>query len=108
MTRSYFRGCHGAVIVFDLTSRQSLESVRKYVATFREECPQDACDNIILVGNKVDKEEARVIPKDEALELCSELKCIEYYETSAQNNINVDETFFSVAAAAFHKENKNF
>ena len=50
------------MIVFDLTNRQSLENVKMYVDTFRAECPEDASYNIVLLGNKVDKEELRVIP----------------------------------------------
>ena len=89
------------MFVFDLTNRQSMDSIKKYVATFRQECPEAASANIVLVGNKIDKAEDRVITTEEGKELCKELGCVEYYETSAQNNINVDETFFSVAAGAF-------
>ena len=75
-----------------------------YVDTFRAECPEDASDNIVLLGNKVDKEELRVIPYEEVIELCRELKVDDYFETSAQNNTNVEEAFFSVAVRAFHLE----
>ena len=74
--------------------------------TFREECPENASENIILVGNKVDKVEQRVVSIHEGEELCKELGCIAYYETSAQSNINVDEVFFAVAAGAFQCENQ--
>jgi small GTP-binding protein len=55
LTRQYFRGCQGAIIVFDLTKRESLRTVDRYIHHFRIECPTSAADNIVLVGNKVDK-----------------------------------------------------
>ena len=57
------------MVVFDLTNKQSIDIIHKYVQIFREECPADASNNIVLVGNKVDEIEKRVIEKHEAVEL---------------------------------------
>ena len=70
LTRSYFRNCQGAVIVFDLTNQQSLDSVEKYIHVFKEECPIEAQDNIVLVGTKLDDVQNRIVSKDEAAEVC--------------------------------------
>ena len=47
--------------MFDLTNTKSLEAVEKYVHVFKEECPLDAQDNIVLVGTKLDDEENRQV-----------------------------------------------
>lgn len=54
LTKSYFRNCHGAVAVFDLTKRDSFYVVEGSIKEFRLNCPLESKDNIVLVGNKVD------------------------------------------------------
>ena len=44
------------------------------------------------VGNKCDLEEERVVPKEEGQALADEYGC-PYYETSAKDHVNVDESF---------------
>ena len=55
--------------MFDLTSPQSLDSVSKYIEIFKEECPIEAHDNIVLVGTKLDDVENRAISSVEAEEV---------------------------------------
>lgn len=78
-----------------------MESVSKYIEVFREECPQSAMDNIVLVGTKLDNQENRTVSEEEAREICSRHGCMGYFETSASTGENVDEAFFNVAAKAF-------
>ncbi|PPQ71066.1 hypothetical protein CVT24_009867 [Panaeolus cyanescens] len=52
ITRSYYRGAAGCLLVYDVTSRQSFLNVRNWLADVREHAdPHVSC---ILVGNKVD------------------------------------------------------
>ncbi|KAF9524450.1 ras-domain-containing protein [Crepidotus variabilis] len=52
ITRSYYRGAAGCLLVYDVTSRKSFENVRNWLADVREHAdPHVSC---ILVGNKVD------------------------------------------------------
>lgn len=101
LTRSYFRNCHGAVIVFDLTNQQSLDSVEKYIHVFKEDCPEDAQDNIVLVGTKLDDVEHRTVTQEEVAEICRQFGITSYFETSSSTGENVDEAFFGVVARAF-------
>ena len=103
LTRSYFRNCQGAVVVFDLTSLQSLEKIDSYIQAFKEESPVAAHDNIVLVGTKLDDVENREVSREKAMEVCNQFGCIAYFEASASTGENVDEAFFSVAARAFQK-----
>lgn len=52
ITRSYYRGAAGCLLVYDVTSRPSFEHLRSWLADVREHAdPHLTC---ILVGNKVD------------------------------------------------------
>ena len=55
ITRSYYRGSIGALLVYDIGKRQSFESLTKWLAEMRENGHNQMC--IILVGNKCDLEE---------------------------------------------------
>ena len=68
---------------------------------FKEECPEDAQDNIVLVGTKLDDVENRQITRERAAEVCKQFGITSYFETSSSSGENVDEAFFSVAARAF-------
>jgi hypothetical protein len=46
-------------------------------------CPPEAQDNIILVGNKVDISDKRQVSTEEGQDLCSRLNLLAYYEASA-------------------------
>lgn len=62
-TRSYFRGCQGALLVFDITNKESFEKLRQTIKMFREECPEKSRFNIVIVGNKIDSESQRKVSK---------------------------------------------
>jgi len=52
ITRSYYRGAAGCLLVYDVTSRNSFNNARSWLADVREHAdPHLTC---ILVGNKVD------------------------------------------------------
>ena len=103
LTRSYYRNCQGALVVFDLTDQRSLGSVQQYIQAFKEDAPEDAQDNIVLVGTKLDDAENRQISYEEAEAVCKKFNCTAYYETSASTGENVDESFFAVSSNAYQK-----
>jgi len=54
LTRMYFRNSQGAIVVFDLSKKNSLDDACRYIEDFRASCPENAQQNIVLVGNKSD------------------------------------------------------
>ena len=54
----------------------------------------------IVIGNKIDKENERKIEIMKAKQWCKNHGNLEYYETSARDNKNVEETFTAIAKAA--------
>lgn len=108
ITRSYFRGASGALLVFDITRRNTFESVTSWLHDLR----QIAEDGIVvvLVGNKSDlapastasssgreQENKRQVTKDEAEAWCKENGVMRYVETSAKSGNGVERAFLEVA-----------
>lgn len=104
MTKGYYRNCNGAVAVFDLTKRDTFYALESAITEFRNTCPPDAVNNIVLVGNKLDLENQRQVTLAEADQLVTRLNLISYFETSAQSNLNVDSFFYTVAMKAYENE----
>ena len=94
MTYAYYRGCHVVLIVYDITSKKSFENVTTWV-----ECVDKfAKSNVlrILVGNKTDLEDKRVISKEEGKKLAEE-NGLKFYEISAKTMNGLVEMFEDVA-----------
>jgi len=64
LTSSYYRGCHGIILVFDVTDRASFEHLRQWLDEF-ELYATSAHAAKLLVGNKIDLE-AREVTHQEA------------------------------------------
>jgi Ras-related protein Rab-1A len=94
LTASYYRGAHGIIIVYDVTERETFE----YVTQWMQEIEKFASDNVckLLVGNKIDLVDKRKVTREEGEELAKHYN-IPYLETSAKNNICVEESFITMA-----------
>jgi len=93
ITSSYYRGAHGILLVYDITNPHSYESLPKWL----EEVERYAYENIVivLVGNKVDRESERKIPKEDIQAFADTYK-IKHIETSAKQDIKVQEAFITI------------
>ena len=94
ITVSHFKGAHGIVPVYDITDRDTLESIRQWVEQIHEYA--DASVNVLLVGNKCDQEEQRAVQTAEGDALAREYG-IDFFETSARENVNVEECYLAIA-----------
>jgi GTPase SAR1 family protein len=80
----------GFILMFDLTSEQSFLNVRNWLTQLQ--CHAYCEDpDVILVGNKADREDARVVSAARAKELADKYS-LPYIETSAFTAQNVKET----------------
>ena len=94
MTYSYYRGCHVILVVYDVTERNSFKNVTTWI-----ECiDKFAKTNVlrILVGNKTDLEDKRIISREEGKQLAEE-NGLKYYEISALKTTGLQEMFEDVA-----------
>jgi len=94
ITTAYYRGAMGILLVYDVCDERSFNNIR----TWFQNVEQHATEGVhkILIGNKCDWTEKRVVSEDQGRALAQELG-IPFIETSAKSNINVEEAFFSLA-----------
>jgi len=96
ITSSYYRGAQGIILVFDCTDMESFNNVKQWLG----EIDRYACENVnkLLVGNKTDLVQGRVVDKSVATEFANNMN-IPYIETSAKNATGVEEAFMMMARA---------
>ena len=87
---SYYRGAHGILLIFDVTDKDSFKNLSNWLI----EIEKNASKNVlkVLIGNKTDLEEKRVITYNQGKEF-ADTYGLKYIETSAEKNLNVNEAF---------------
>lgn len=101
VTRSYYRGACGALLVYDISDRESYESVGNWLADAKSMASQHIV--IILCGNKSDlPENQRQVTFSEAEQFASENGMV-FFETSAKEGDNVEQAFYNCAKGVVHK-----
>ena len=86
----YYRGAKGAIVVFDITSAHSFEKAKSWISELKLTANMNV--QITLVGNKTDLQHRRQVLSDTAKNF-AEQEELTYIETSAKNNINIDDIF---------------
>ncbi|KAG5832037.1 ras-related protein R-Ras isoform X2 [Anguilla rostrata] len=97
MREQYMRSGEGFLLAFALNDRGSYNEIQKFHTQILRVKDRDDYP-MVLVGNKVDLEPLRQIPKEEAQAFARENR-IHYMESSAKSRYNVDEAFLQVVRA---------
>ena len=105
ISRGYYKSSVCGLIVYDITSRESFNNVSTWV----EECQNNGPRTItlVLVGNKSDLEENRVVKYEEGEELANRYN-MKFYETSAFNGNNVDKLFYDTTEIILTNMDNNY
>ena len=91
LVAQFYRDTQGALIVYDITNRESFEYLQEWISEVSQFCPQGV--KVIIVGNKSDLEmEAREVDTSEGKKY-AEGKGYEFFETSAKHNVKVELAF---------------
>lgn len=90
VSKAYFRGALGAVLVYDITSRESFDELSSWLTDLQALAVKNAY--IILVGNKSDLADDRQIEESEAEEFANRYSLIRL-ETSAKTGDGVADAF---------------
>ncbi|KAI3463699.1 hypothetical protein Pfo_020362 [Paulownia fortunei] len=93
ITSSYYRGALGALLVYDITRRTTFESLRKWLKELREFGSPEMV--VVLVGNKSDLSQSREVNLEDGQTL-AQLEDLSFMETSAKENLNVEEAFLQM------------
>lgn len=93
ITSSYYRGAMGALLVYDITRRSTFESLRKWLKELREFGGREMV--VVLVGNKSDLTHSREVNLEDGKTL-AQLEDLSFMETSAKENLNVEDAFLQM------------
>ncbi|WKY06907.1 hypothetical protein Q1695_006803 [Nippostrongylus brasiliensis] len=93
ITSAYYRGAVGALLVYDISKMQTLESCERWLQELRDFSNENV--SVMLVGNKLDLRHFRAVPTDAALRF-AEKHQIAFIETSALDSTNVNEAFTEI------------
>lgn len=94
VTRSYYRGAAGALLVYDITRRSTYNHLASWLTDTKNLTSPNTV--IMLVGNKLDLAKDREVSYEEASRFAEENGLI-YLETSAKTGENVEEAFLKTA-----------
>lgn len=94
VTRSYYRGAAGALMVYDITRRSTYNHLSSWLTDARNLTNPNTV--IYLIGNKCDLEAQRDVTFDEA-KLFAEENGLMFIEASAKTGTNVEEAFLETA-----------
>jgi len=94
ITTAYYRGAMGILLVYDVTDEKSFNNIRNWIRNIEQHATESV--NKILIGNKCDMVEKKVVDSARGKALADEY-AIKFLETSAKNSINVEEAFITLA-----------
>ena len=98
------------IFVYDVTNRESFENIKNLIAECKENSSPETI--FIIVGNRSDFEEERIVNYEEGKTLADKYNA-KFYEVSSKNNKNIPDIFIDSALILFEKnndinENKSF
>ncbi|MEM2109949.1 MAG: Rab family GTPase [Candidatus Odinarchaeota archaeon] len=99
LRKHYLEGARGAILVFDLTNRQSFEHLNSWYNDLQQNCSGVPS---ILVGNKADLTADRKVSPEEGRRKAEELG-IKYVECSAKDGTDVDDAFKNITQQMIDK-----
>mmetsp|Transcript_2473 Transcript_2473/g.7888 ORF Transcript_2473/g.7888 Transcript_2473/m.7888 type:complete len:219 (-) Transcript_2473:126-782(-) len=94
ITTAYYRGAMGILLVYDVTDEKSFANIRNWIRNIEQHATENV--NKMLVGNKCDMADKRVVEPERGQALADEFN-IKFMETSAKSSINVEEAFVMLA-----------
>jgi len=101
ITRGYYKGAVGALVVYDITKGITFKNVEKWLQELREHADTDIV--IMLVGNKTDLRDEREVPTEEAKRYAQKQGLL-YIETSALDGENVTQAFQQTINEIYEKK----
>ena len=100
LTRSFLIKAQGILALYDITNHTSFDNLQSWLTLIKEECYVDI--PVIIVGNKMDLEEKRIVNKEEASEYAKK-ENVEFIETSSKTGENVEKTLYMLTEKVLQK-----
>ena len=100
ITSAYYKGAKGAFIVYDVTRKNSFESIDKWINDVT--AVADKKITIVLIGNKIDLEDQRQVTKEQGEDKANKLQ-VAFLETSAFSGENLEKAFQMMIKEVYKK-----
>ena len=104
MIKNLYLKSQGIIILFDITNETSFINLKNWMSQIKESCGEDI--PILLVGNKIDLEDNRVINKERAMEYANN-ENIEYIEVSSKTGENINKALTSLLQKILKRADSN-
>ena len=105
ITNAYYKGAKGSLLIYDITNKKSFENLEKWIYDIKTNGDDNI--SIILVGNKSDLENKRVISIEEGKNKAKLYK-FAFMETSALNGNNIAKAFNELIMDVYKKNHEYF
>ena len=102
---NFYRNASLAMMVYAINSRESFNNINRWLKEIRIQSHPDV--KILLIGNKSDLENERVVSYEEAKKFQEENQILYFCETSAKSGLNTKEVFIE-AARILYEEHNNY
>jgi len=104
---TFYRGADACILMYDITDQNSFTALDSWMNEFLSQTnPENAKDfPFLLLGNKSDKpKQERKVSEEQAIHWCKGKNDMPFFESSAKNNVNVEQAFQTVIRHALKKE----
>ncbi|GAB4821918.1 hypothetical protein N2152v2_008964 [Parachlorella kessleri] len=98
ITRAFYRGAVGAMLVYDVTRRSTFESVKRWLSSLREHAGSNIV--VMLVGNKIDLAHLRDVTTEQGKAVAEKERLL-FMETSAADGSNIEPAFIQEITEIF-------
>jgi len=89
--KSFYRYTVGAIIVYDITNKNSFDSVPSWIQEIKENTTNKCYT--MLIGNKLDQDDKRKVSTEEGKKFAHKMG-IPFFEVSAKDGTNVESSFY--------------
>ena len=105
ITRAYYKNSVCALVVYDVTNRESFESVKSWIEDCKSQSPKTIL--MVLVGNKIDLDSDRAVSYEDGEEF-AKMNNMPFFETSAKTGANIENIFVKSAEMIAQKINDGY
>ncbi|GKV28372.1 hypothetical protein SLEP1_g37440 [Rubroshorea leprosula] len=99
ITSAYYRGAVGALLVYDITKRQTFDNVQRWLRELRDHADSNIV--IMMAGNKSDLNHLRAVATDDA-QMLAERESLSFLEISALEAFNIEKAFQTILLDIYH------
>ena len=100
ITTTYYKGAKGALIVYDITRKETFDSVDRWISEVLNSGDKNM--TMLLIGNECDLDNQRQVTKEQGEEKAKAFK-VAFLETSASSGENLDVAFEMIMKEVYSK-----